>query len=433
MADKSVVIVGGGLAGLSAAVGAVEAGASMVTLVEKRPKLGGNSAKASFGINAVGEGDSVQAFVEDVLSAAGPSADPILVKVLVERSMDALAWLQSLGLCFDEIACGAGSSVPRIRRIMGFQLVTAVSKTLQEHAKHGKASVLLGAKLVELKFDETGVQGIKYEQDGQIADALGAVVLCSGGFGAHVSMISEHEAAMPTSQGAWTSEEAIDLVTAAGASMVDIDKVLVHPTGFVDPKDPAAMNKVLASESLRQAGGILINGDGRRFCDEKQDVSSTILMKLGQYANREFKFEQPLPIRIILPPRAVESNAKQLGFYTSKGLMVKYENFMDMASELGLDKTAVIDSLGPDAVDGVVFCGEVVPVVHYSLGGVKVDSNASVVGVGGPIPGLFAAGEVVGGIHGLNRIAGNGLLESIVFGRIAGQSAVQLGTAAGSG
>eukprot|EP00443_Scrippsiella_acuminata_P078683 CAMPEP_0115511858 /NCGR_PEP_ID=MMETSP0271-20121206/74194_1 /TAXON_ID=71861 /ORGANISM="Scrippsiella trochoidea, Strain CCMP3099" /LENGTH=396 /DNA_ID=CAMNT_0002941965 /DNA_START=54 /DNA_END=1244 /DNA_ORIENTATION=- len=395
MAEASVVVVGGGFAGLSAAISALEAGASSVTLLEKEPKLGGNSAKASFGINAVGEGDTVDAFVEDALAAGGPSADSGLVRTLARHSMESLQWLQTFGLSFDEVAHGAGSRVPR--------------------------------KVVKLIAGAAGVRGVRYERGGVEFEAFGAVVICSGGFGASVALLPETMRSLPTTQGPWTLGEVAQMASVAGASLVDMDKVQLHPTGFVDPKDVSSQHKILASEALRQAGAVLIDGMGHRFCQEKDDVSSKIMAKLGQGSSKGATCQQPLPIRLVLPPKVAESQAKHLGFYCSKGLLVKYNSIPEMANALGLDTRGIADAIGPDVVDGAVLCGEVAPAVHYCLGGIKINDDASAVGEDGPIPGLFAAGEVTGGIHGLNRIAGNGLLESVVFGRIAGKNAVEFG------
>mmetsp|Transcript_112753 Transcript_112753/g.291423 ORF Transcript_112753/g.291423 Transcript_112753/m.291423 type:complete len:429 (+) Transcript_112753:62-1348(+) len=427
MAEASVVVVGGGFAGLSAAISALEAGASSVTLLEKEPKLGGNSAKASFGINAVGEGDTVDAFVEDALAAGGPSADSGLVRTLARHSMESLQWLQTFGLSFDEVAHGAGSRVPRLRRVMGFQLVMVLAKKLEEYAKEGKASVVKEAKVVKLIAGAAGVRGVRYERGGVEFEAFGAVVICSGGFGASVALLPETMRSLPTTQGPWTLGEVAQMASVAGASLVDMDKVQLHPTGFVDPKDVSSQHKILASEALRQAGAVLIDGMGHRFCQEKDDVSSKIMAKLGQGSSKGATCQQPLPIRLVLPPKVAESQAKHLGFYCSKGLLVKYNSIPEMANALGLDTRGIADAIGPDVVDGAVLCGEVAPAVHYCLGGIKINDDASAVGEDGPIPGLFAAGEVTGGIHGLNRIAGNGLLESVVFGRIAGKNAVEFG------
>jgi len=426
----AVVVIGGGVAGLSAALSAVEAGASKVTLLEREPKLGGNSGKASYGINAVAaSGDSAEAFAEDILAAATASgddapaaqADPALVRVLAGGSSDALEWLQAFGMKFEEVVQGAGSKAPRLRKTMGFQLVMTLGKKLDEYAKEGRAEVLKGARATELVTAGGEVCGVRYEREGETHEVRGAVVICSGGFSANTAALPESRAGLPLTQGPWTLGEGSQLATGAGAALVDEGQVQVHPTAFVDPKNPSAKSAILASESLRQAGAVLVNSEGRRFCDERSDIALTIAAKMGAFAPDA----KPMPVWLVLPPKTAEAEAGHIGFYCSKGLLAKHDTVADLAKALGVPAQALEESLGAAASEGPVVCGEVAPAVHYSLGGVKIDASARALAAtgGAPVPGLFAAGEAAGGVHGRNRLAGNGLLESVVFGRLAGRGA----------
>jgi len=215
----------------------------------------------------------------------------------------------------------------------------------------------------------------------------------------------------------------VQLAAAAGAAVVDMGEVQVHPTAFVDPKNQAAKSVILASESLRQAGAVLVNSEGHRFCDERVDIASAIVAKMGGGQAPDAK---PMPTWLVLPPKVAEAEAGHIGFYLSKGLLAKHESVAELAKALNVGAAALEESVGVAADEGPVICGEVAPAVHYSLGGVRVDASARALSAAAtPVPGLFVAGEAAGGIHGRNRIAGNGLLESVVFGRLAGRGAAE--------
>ena len=215
----------------------------------------------------------------------------------------------------------------------------------------------------------------------------------------------------------------------------------MHPTGFVDPKEPASLTKFLAPEKLRGVGGILFNSLGQRFVDElttRDVVSHAIFQQPGQAA-----------FLLLSEEAAAAYGAQAIAFYVAKGLMTKVADVAGAAGVLGggvdagrLDAelrayndgaASGSDAFGKSAFPGRVDLGaplyiaSVVPVVHYTMGGLEIDAEARVLrgGGGGPLPGLFAAGEVSGGVHGKNRLGGNSLLECAVYGRVAAQSAVQ--------
>merc|ERR1712154_173297 len=213
--------------------------------------------------------------------------------------------------------------------------------------------------------------------------------------------------------------------------LVDMACVQVHPTGFIDPKDPKAREKTLAAECLRAAGALLINRDGHR-----DDVTSA---EKGQFGR----------IRLILNPVAVAEVEPHVRMYTNFFKVLKpYKNSYELAKEMNIDVNALIDTYDtynasakkgwcpsgkprfpgvPYKADQELRVGFVEPVLHYVMGGIAINTSSQVLDENNKvIPGLFACGEAAGGVHGRNRLAGNSLVECVVYGRVAGDSCVKL-------
>jgi NAD(P)H-flavin reductase len=219
----------------------------------------------------------------------------------------------------------------------------------------------------------------------------------------------------------------------------------------VNPADPENLSKMLAPEAMRGCGGILLDGRGRRFCNE---------LGTRAYVTQQIQ-EKCLPgpqckAFLIMSGQTAESfGTAPLGFYASKGVVQLCQGADAVAQLIGCDESAVIASLrdyadianragGIDPFGKVTFpSGDwedatqlfhvaiITPCIHYTMGGVLIGTSAEVLrvrpsGVYAPILGLFAAGEVTGGVHGMNRLAGNSLLECVVFGRLAGRRAAQI-------
>ncbi|KAI0879944.1 Flavocytochrome c [Annulohypoxylon maeteangense] len=466
-ARKPVIVVGSGLAGLSAAHEALRAGAT-IRMLDRAPKPGGNSIKASSGINGAGtrfqqplgitKDDS---FFSDTVRSAGarfaernPPVDrKVLVEILTGQSESAVNWLaDELNVDLSVVAQLGGHSVPRTHRgggklPPGAAIVSALLDTLKANSSF---SLENSAEVDKLLTSDGVVKGVRYRSaDGQTYELEGPVVFATGGFAgdAH-GLLSKYRpdlAGIPSTNEARPASHG--LLSAIGASFVDMDSVQIHPTGFVDPKDPGSAYKFLAAEALRGEGGILLSGDGTRFIDELQtrDVVSAAIMALPHLiVDKTRQWE----VKLLLDPGACEATASHIGFYLWKGLLQKIK-VRDLAPEViaSVDKYATLvaahgeDTLGRKAFghwklppgeanrDEEVCVGTVTPVVHFTMGGVTFDSQARVLrtkeGELVPIPGLWAAGEITGGIHGANRLGGSSLLECAVFGRIAGREAAK--------
>ncbi|KAI2775942.1 Flavocytochrome c [Daldinia loculata] len=497
-ARKPVIVVGSGLAGLSAAHEALRAGAT-VRLLDRAPKPGGNSIKASSGINGAGTRfqrdlniPTDDSFYADTVRSAGsrftennpPGIErKALVEILTSQSESAVNWLaDELKVDLSVVAQLGGHSVPRTHRGGGDLPPGAaiVSALLNKMKAHPDFTLENSAEVKELLTEDGGaVKGVSYHtSDGQTHKLEGPVVFAVGGFAgdAH-GLLAKYRpdlAGMPS-----TNEErpaSHGLLSAIGATLVDMDSVQIHPTGFVFPKGtgisysvvppkndgpshkpsdakPTSTSQLfLAAEALRGEGGILLSSYGERFVNElnTRDVVSSAIMALPQSTDKSMRHWEVI---LLLDPGACEAAASHIKFYLWKGLVQKIK-VKDLAPEIiaSIDKYATMVSKHEEDPFGrksfghwklppgeanreeEVCVGTVTPVVHFTMGGVALDTKARVLrladeGKSTPIPGIWAAGEITGGIHGDNRLGGSSLLECAVFGKIAGTEAARSLTA----
>lgn len=460
------IVIGSGLAGLTTALTVVNRGGRVV-LIEKEHTLGGNSKKASSGINACcgihssdSAEDSLDLFTKDTAVSAGSAAQPALIHILTEHSAKAVQWLQDeLQLELDVVAQLGGHSVPRTHRpsrgMVGSELVVRLSQVLKQQSR--QCTTLTDTTVTRLLYSADGrVSGVEYttSQDPSQRHTLHApnVILATGGFASDRSNQSWLSRVRPelqhfaTTAGVFSTGDGITLGAAAGAATVDLEKIQLHPTGFVDPRSPTKGTKFLAAEVLRGVGGILINGDGKRFANElglRSYLTDRMLQHdAGYLATGEWNVNTPSPVFGLVLSEAAASKARQhVDFYVMKGLLSKVVGIQAVADYLQVPPNVLQETIQeyrdcagrgsdpfgkgvfPDTFDdGVFYVGNVTPVLHFCMGGLRIDPAGRVLNEHGlPIGGLFAAGEVAGGVHGDNRLGGNSLLECTVFGRIVGE------------
>ena len=225
---------------------------------------------------------------------------------------------------------------------------------------------------------------------------------------------------------------------AVGGKGIDMDKVQVHPTGLVDPKDPHAKVKFLAAEALRGVGGLLLDSGGDRFIDEleKRDVVSNAMWKRDKF-----------PVRLVLNGEAAKEIQWHVKHYEGRGLMRHFKSGADLAKEMGIEASKLEsvfkdyndyasgkkkDPHGkkffqnyPFEINDEFHVALMEPVVHFTMGGVEIDDQARILIDDGkkPLEGLWACGELAGGVHGSNRLGGSALLGCVVYGRVAGAGA----------
>ncbi|KLJ06188.1 hypothetical protein EMPG_10385 [Blastomyces silverae] len=457
-----VIVVGGGLSGLSAAH-TVYLNGGNVLLLDKQNFFGGNSTKATSGINGaltrtqtdLGIADSVKQFYEDTLKSARDKARPELIKVLTYNSASAIHWLQEIfNLDLTLVSRLGGHSFPRTHRghdakFPGMAITYALMQRLEEltESEPNRVQVLKKARVTAVNKEGNKVTGVTYEYNGETHTADGVVVLATGGYAADFTEDSLLKKWRPdtfnlsSTNGVHATGDGQKMLMAIGANGIDMDKVQVHPTGLIDPKDPDSKWKFLAAEALRGEGGLLLNSDGQRFADElgHRDYVSGEMWKE--------KEKGKWPIRLILNSKASNVLDFHTRHYAGRGLMKKMTG-KELAKEIGCGEAALKKTFdeynqiadgkkkdpygkkffhnGPVNVDDTFYVALMQPVLHFTMGGIEINDKAQVLnGEKKPFEGLFACGELAGGVHGANRLGGSSLLGCVVYGRVAGDSASQ--------
>lgn len=464
-----VVIVGGGLAGMVVAITVLDRGGTVVML-EKQPHLGGNSAKASSGINsALIMGDSVvessiHSFLDDsVRHRAHLGVDP-LIRKLTNDSALAVSWLQDrFGVTLTHRSQFAGHTEARTLRpahgFIGAELTFHIGLLLSRITKEkpNNFRMLLRTKWTGLAQGSNG-RGwrVSYEARAGKKETIEvqSVVIATGGFGNDAaepkSLLRKHRPDLegyPTSLGPWTTGDGVKIVQDLGAQLVDLDKVQLHPTGFVDPTKPLDHTKTLASEILRHVGGLLVDNTGRRFTNEVATRQALVdaMVKRTLEINASNVLNKGGEFALIINGKAAKLASHHVALYTKKGLLKQVsglnaaEEFLGFpAGQLNLTMTEynkgfqhghdafgrmLFPSPGPIENDEYFYVGRVTPAIHYTSGGIAIDADGHVLreGSGKPINGLWAVGEASGGVHGSSPLSGNTLLECTVFGRHVGQ------------
>ncbi|KAI1414930.1 Flavocytochrome c [Hypoxylon sp. FL1857] len=455
-----VIVVGGGLSGLSAAHTIYLAGGNVVVL-DKQGFFGGNSTKATSGINGAltrtqvehNIQDSVKQFYDDTLKSARDKARPDLIKVLTYKSAAAVEWLQDVfNLDLTLVSRLGGHSQPRTHRghdakFPGMAITYALMQRLEELAENEpeRVQIVKKARVTSLNKEGNKVTGVTYESNGESATLDGPVVLATGGYAADFgenSLLKQHRPdtiGLATTNGSHATGDGQKMVMAIGGNGIDMDKVQVHPTGLVDPKDPGSKWKFLAAEALRGEGGLLLNADGDRFCDElgHRDYVSGMMWKE--------KDKGKFPIRLVLNSKASTVLDFHTRHYSGRGLMKKMSG-KELAKEIGcspehLQKTfttynAIAEGKqkdpwgkkyfhnGPLDINDTFHVSLMEPVLHFTMGGIEINDKAQVLNKDKkPFEGLYACGELAGGVHGANRLGGSSLLGCVVYGRVAGDSA----------
>jgi flavocytochrome c len=476
-----VIVVGGGLAGVSACNTVVENGGATV-LIDKSSFCGGNSTKATSGINGAGTRtqkaknieDGSELFTKDTLK--GGAKKPEIVKVLCENSGADVEWLMdAFNLDLSLVARLGGHSAPRTHRgaerFPGMTITYALIQMVEAIASTtDKARIITKAKATKLlQGPDKNVVGLVYEKGGLEFQEHGPVILCTGGFGADFtadSLLAKYRPDLlhlPTTNGEHCTGDGIKMGEAIGAKTIDLEWVQVHPTGLVKPDDADAKIKFLAAEALRGVGGLILDKNGKRFANE-----------LGRrdYVTGEMWKNKP-PFRLVLNKAASDEIIWHCKHYTGRGVMKFYENGESFAKDIGVDVSVLVEThqahyeaakkteKDPDGgswpaypsgkswddcsgktgsgkkfyhniIDGSAvktqpfYVAIITPVIHYCMGGLEIDADGAVLGASGQvIKGLYCAGEVAGGVHGNNRLGGNSLLDCVVFGRVTGKAATK--------
>ena len=487
--DADVVVIGAGGAGMTAAMTAADAGQKVVIL-ESQAMVGGNSARATGGMNAAktvyqdenefdqaagvektlataaekyadnetitalaktvseqwaayqanptGYFDSVELMELDTMVGGKGINDPELVKTLCEGTADAIDWLDENGITLHNVSSFGGASVKRIHRPVNAEGKTVsvgsyMIPLLQENCEKAGVKMMLDTTATEILTDANGAAvGVKATgASGETVTVNAkAVVLATGGFGANLDMVVKYK---PELKGFMTTNapgiqgQGIEMAQAIGAATVDMDQIQIHPT-------VEANTAALITEGLRGDGAILINEEGQRFIDEvgtRDVVSAAEIAQTGSYS-------------WLVVDQAMADASSVIQGYIKKGYTVTGSTYEELGKAMGVDAAAFAETM--EKWNGYVeakndpdfgrtsfanplntapyYAVKVTAGVHHTMGGLKINANTEVLNEKGEvIPGLFAAGEVTGGVHGANRLGGNAVADFTVFGRIAGAAA----------
>lgn len=440
-----IVVIGAGGAGLSAAVQAKQEGVDKVVLLEKMPMVGGNTNRATGGLNAAETEqqaakeikDTVEQMIADTMKGGYNKNNPELVEKLANEAKDAVKWLTEIGADLSDVGRMAGATNYRTHRPTGGAAVGAhVVDTLKIAAEKEKVDLRVWNEAKEIILDKDGnVEGVKAtDKEGkEYKIKAKAVVIAAGGFSANQEMVVQNKADLKgfaTTNHNGATGDGIKLAEAIGADFIDMKEIQTHPTVVPD-------KAVMVTEAVRGNGAILINKSGKRFTNEllTRDVVSKAIL------------EQEDKIAYLFFDEGLRKSLKATEEYFNMGLVTEADSIEELAEKLGVDKATMKasidtynnavaakvdnefkrDDLPRQLNQGKVYAIPVTPAVHHTMGGIKINTNAEVINKeGNVIKGLFAAGEVTGGVHGGNRLGGNALADIVVYGRTAGKNAAAL-------
>ena len=490
--ECDVVIVGAGGAGMTAALQAVDSGVNSVIIVEKGGSTGGNTSRATGGMNAAktvyqdenewsdatttavekaiataeekyadgdkvsnltalvkeqfeaykanpeGYFDSVELFALDTIIGGKGLNDFDLVMTLTSNSAEAIDWLATKDAHLTNVGSFGGASVKRIHRAttedgkttpVGAYLVKVLTADVEAE---DKIDLRTNTAATEVVMEDGKAVGVKVKnENGEYTIRAKAVILASGGFGAdldRVAALKPELAGFVTTNASTINGDGIDMAVAVGAATVDMEQIQIHPSVYTET------TTALITEGIRGDGAILVNQEGKRFVNEletRDNVSAAELAQEGGYAYT------------ILDQKMMDASSTYNSYFT-KGYAVQADSYEELAEKLGVDPAtfaatmeawnkAVADQKDDEfgrlsfaaALDTAPYYAiKVSPGIHHTMGGVKINTNAEVLTEADEaIPGLYAAGEVTGGVHGANRLGGNAVADIVVFGRIAAQNA----------
>ena len=488
--DADVVIVGAGGAGMTAALTAAEYGAKVI-IVESQAAVGGNSVRATGGMNAgdtptqdtntFGESAGVEAVLKNAEAYADNAEivklaeevkfqwaayqadpkgyfdseelmqldtmiggkginDPELVETLAEDSSEGVEWLKKYNIDLCNVGAFGGASVKRIHRPVNAEgktvSVGAYMIPLMEDAckANENITILLETTANSIIMADGKAAGIVAagKTGNTVTVNAKAVILAAGGFDANLEMVASYKPELEgfmTTNAAGIQGQGIEMAQAVGAAVVDMEQIQIHPTVQFD-------TAALITEGLRGDGAILVNAEGKRFIDEvgtRDVVSAAEIAQTGSYS-------------WLVVDQAMLDKSSVIAGYVKKGFVKTGATYEELAAEIGVpaeDFAATMNAWNgyvaakndPDfgrisfanPLDTAPYYAiKVTAGVHHTMGGVKINDDTEVIDVNGAeIPGLYAAGEITGGVHGANRLGGNAVSDFVVFGRIAGEEAAE--------
>lgn len=453
-----VVVVGGGGSGLAAAISAAQKGADVI-VVEKLDILGGSTNVSEGALNAVdparqeaqGIVDSVEKFIQQTYEGGHEVGDLELITYMCENAMNSVEWLESLGVTFkDELGTATGALWQR-SHYPSTPSGNSYTRVFEEQIeKLDNLEVITGTTAQELIVKDGVVVGVAAEGkygEAVILHANNGVILATGGFGANKELLGE------SNTGVWSHVDittlgctniqlcatgaGIEMAQAAGASVTGMSDIQLHPCGtpgtglmenirtsgrnriFVDINGDRFVNEGAARDTLAQA---ILDQEGQNYW---------IVVNSARYPSRDY----------------VDSNGATIEDMVAQGVVIEADTLEELAEETGMDAerlqasidhyNAIVrgeleDEFGfaadnqadVEMTEGPWYACNKVVTVHHTMGGLMINTDTQVIGTNGEIiQGLYACGEVTGGIHGSNRLGGNAIADCMVFGYRAGEMA----------
>ena len=440
--EYDAIIVGSGGTGLAAAIQAHQYGLN-VAILEKNSFLGGNTMRASSGMNAaesivqarLGINDSMQKFYDETLKGGGYMNDREMLHYFVEHAPLAIAWLEDLGIKVDDLTITGGMSKKRTHRPSSMAPIGAfLVNNLLKLADERHIPIFIDSKVTNLLQDkDKKITGVEVNKEHQVRAK--AVLLATGGFGAAKDLIAKYRPDLrdyKTTNQAGATGDGLKLADKVGAQLEQLELVQVHPTVQQDTD-----HAYLIGEAVRGEGAILVDRDGKRFINElstRKIVSNAIT-------------ETPEHSAYLIFDQGVRDRVKAIEFYDSINLVVQGSTIEELAENIKVPAANLKKTLqswneavkknsdtefgrttGMASLDHAPYYAiHIAPAIHYTMGGIHIAPDTRVYDTNGNfIAGLYAAGEVSGGLHGNNRIGGNSIAETIIFGREAGKTMAKL-------
>lgn len=396
---------------------------------------------ADYQANPVGYFDSDELMELDTMIGGKGINNPELVEELADESADGVEWLKKYGIDLTSVGSFGGASVKRIHRpvnaegktiAVGSYMIPLLEKACEEN---DKISIQLETTATTILTDENGkAVGVKAvgATGNEVTVNAKAVILATGGFGANLDMVAELVPALKgfmTTNAAGAQGQGIEMAQALGAATVDMDQIQIHPTVQFD-------TAALITEGLRGDGAVLINADGKRFIDEvgtRDVVSAAEIAQPGSYS-------------YLVVDQAMLDKSSVIAGYVKRGFIFQGNTYEELAEALGVDAATFAETMNtwntyveakndPDfgrtsfaqpLNTAPYYAIKVTAGVHHTMGGLVINTDTEVLKDDGTaIAGLYAAGEVTGGVHGANRLGGNAVADFVVFGRIAGEEAAE--------
>ena len=448
--SADVVVIGAGAAGLSAALEAKLLGADVLVL-EKMPAVGGNTILAAGGINVPASPfvtsqyrakggtesglDSVEIAYADTLKAGKWKNDPVLAMKLNEDARQTLEWLMALGADLRRVALTSDATKGRLHRpesgrfegLVGPELI----RTLYREARRLRIDIHTNTEVVQIVRDKSGRAATLKVKDtkGTHLVKARAIVNAAGGYSSSAKFVKEtapNLSRLSSTNQPGATGDGIRLARRLGAATRDLNVIEIEPTIL-------KKSKFIIPEAVRRNGAILLNTRGERFTNELGDDLTVATAMRRQKDHRAFLFFDETVVKTL--------NVNQN--FAHQDEVLKVNSLEELAQKTGMPlerlkktmsawqeaKTAGEDRFGRRSfpwplIRAPYYVLEVVPARHYTPGGLKIDEHTRVLNTKGkPISGLFAAGEVTGGVHGMKHLTGNALTDAVVFGRLAGREA----------